>query len=79
MVSHLQQVVGKHVLRAVLLVQEREHELTQQLAATAGSVVQLKAAAAAAAAETGALQKELQMVKQDYRGMALKLEDKVGT
>ena len=52
--------------------------MTQQLAATAGSVVQLKAAAAAAAAETGALQKELQMVKQDYRGMALKLEDKVG-
>lgn len=57
--------------------QEHEHELTQQLASTAGSVVSLKAQQAALNAEAEGLQRQLQMVKQDYRIMALKLEDRV--
>ncbi len=68
----------EEVSKYAVQLQEREHEVTQQLATTAGSVVSLKAQAAAAAAETSALQRELQSVKQDYRVMSLKLEDKVG-
>ncbi len=58
--------------------QEREHEVTEQLTSTAASVVALKAQAASATEEAEMLQKNLQLLKQEYRVNALNLEDKVG-
>ena len=57
--------------------QEKDHELTQQLAATAGGVVAMKSQLAASQAEAGQLRAQMAQVRDEHRRVVLRLEDQV--
>ena len=57
--------------------QVREAQATEELTATAAMLVELKARAAQGQAESAKHKQEVQALRQEYRTMAVNLDDKV--
>ena len=64
-----------HAVLALCSEQERERELTEQLAATAGSVVGIRAQLGSAQAEAAQLRAQTAELKEDYRRAVVRLDD----
>lgn len=60
-------------------VQGRERQASEELTATAAKLVELKARAAQGEAESVKLKQQIQSLRQEYRSMTIKLDDKVRT
>lgn len=58
-------------------VQEKERQAVEQLTATAGKLVELKARAAHGETEAAQFKQHIQGLRQEYRSMTVKLDDKV--
>jgi chromosome segregation ATPase len=58
--------------------QGRERQAAEELTATAAKLVELKARAAQGEAEAANMKQQIQDLRQEYRSMTIKLDDKVG-